>query len=80
MLNEIVKYLDGTDALYDFADAVVVARLKMTLDMYLEESDRLDRRSILTEPQRQDYEELSGDIVAIQRVLGFYTLTTGDQE
>lgn len=78
MLNEIVKHLDGTDVLYDLADAVVVVRLKMTLDMYLEEIDRLDRRSILTEPQRQDYEELSGDIVAIQRVLGFYTLTTGE--
>lgn len=79
MLNEIYKHLEGSDTMYDFADAVVSVRLKMTRDMYLEEIERLDNLSTLSEPQRQDYEDLSGDIVAIQRVLGFYTFTEENQ-
>ena len=75
MLNEIIKHLDGSDALYDFVDAVVKVRLKMTRDMYLNEIERLDNLSELSEPQKQDYKELSGDIAAIQRVLNFYTFT-----
>lgn len=75
MLNEIYKHLEGSDTLYDFADAVMSVRLKMTRDMYLEEIAHLDNLSELSETQKQDYEELSGDIVAIQRVLGFYSLT-----
>ena len=72
MLNEIYKELEGSDTLYDFADAVVKVRLKMTRDMYLEEIARLENRQKLSEPQMQDYEELSGDVVAITRVINFY--------
>lgn len=72
MLSEITKHLDGHHALYDFADAVVQVRLKMTRDMYLEEIERLDNMEKLSEPQMQDYEELSGDIVALTRVINFY--------
>ena len=75
MLNEIYKHLEGCGTVYDFADAVVVVRLKMTRDMYLNEIERLDNLSELSEPQKQDYKELSGDIAAIQRVLNFYTFT-----
>ena len=75
MLNEIVKHLEGSDALYDLADAVVVVRLKMSRQMYLEEIERLGNLDELKEFQKQDYEQLLGDIVAIDRVLGFYGWT-----
>lgn len=75
MLSEIIKHLSGSEALHDFVDAVVNVRLKMTRDMYLNEIERLDNLSELSEPQKQDYKELSGDIAAIQRVLNFYTFT-----
>ena len=75
MLSEIYKHLEGSDTMYDFADAVVSVRLKMIRDVYIEEIERLDNLSTLSEPQKKDYEELSGDIVAIQRVLGFYGWT-----
>lgn len=72
MLNEIYKHLEGSDTLYDLADAVVSVRLKTTLDMYLNEIAYLEKRSPLSETQRQDYEELLADVLAINRVLGFY--------
>ena len=72
MLNEIYKHLEGSDTLYDLADAVVSVRLKTTLDMYLTEIAYLEKRSPLSETQRQDYEELLADVLAINRVLGFY--------
>jgi len=72
MLSEIYKELEGSDTMYDFADAVVKVRLKGTRDMYLEEIARLDNMQKLSEPQMQDYEELSGDVIAITRVMNFY--------
>ena len=72
MLNEIIKHLDSSDALYDFADAVVQVRLKMTRDMYREEIERLGFIEELSKGQRQDYQELSGDIIALTRVISFY--------
>jgi len=72
MLSEIYKELEGSDAMYGFADAVVKVRLKGTRDMYLEEIARLDNMQKLSEPQMQDYEELSGNVIAITRVINFY--------
>ena len=72
MLSEIYKHLEGSETIYDFADAVVQVRLKMTRDMYLEEIERLENMEKLSEPQMQDYETLSGDVVALTRVLNFY--------
>ena len=72
MLSEIYKELEGSDTMYGFADAVVKVRLKGTRDMYLEEIARLDNMQKLSEPQMQDYEELSGDVIAITRVMNFY--------
>ena len=72
MLSEIYKELEGSDTMYDFADAVVKVRLKGTQDMHLEEIARLDNMQKLSEPQMQDYEELSGDVIAITRVMNFY--------
>jgi hypothetical protein len=40
--------------------------------MYLEEIKRLDNMGKLSEPQMQDHEELSGDVVALTRVINFY--------
>ena len=78
MLSEIIKHLDGSDALYDFADAVVVVRLKMSREMYLEEIERLGNMDEFTEWQKQDYEQLLGDVIAIDRVLEFYGWTEDD--
>lgn len=80
MLNEIYKHLEGCDSIYDFADAVIVVRLKMTRDMYLDEIERLNKMQDLNEWQKQDYEELSGDVAAINRVLGFYTWTEDKED
>ena len=72
MLSEIYKELEGSNTIYDFADAVVKVRLKMTRDMYLEEIARLDNMKKLEPWQEEDYEDLSGDIVALNRVINFY--------
>lgn len=80
MLNEIYNELKGTDTLYDFADAVVIVRLKMTRDMYIEEIARLDNIEKLSEPQVEDYEELSGDIVALNRVINFYKMEENNND
>ena len=72
MLNEIVKHLDGSDALYDFADAVVQVRLKMTRDMYEDEIQRLNSMGSLSKVQQEDFSMLKGDVEALTRVLGFY--------
>ena len=72
MLNEIIKHLDGHDALYDFADAVVAVRLKMTRDMYEDEIQRLNSMGSLSKVQQEDFNILTGDVEALTRVLGFY--------
>ena len=72
MLSEIYKELEGSNTVYDFADAVVKVRLKGTRDMYLEEIERLENMEKLSEWQKQDYADLSGDVIAITRVMNFY--------
>ena len=72
MLSEILKHLDGHDALYDFADAIVQVRLKMTREMYREELQRLNNMGALSNVQQEDFNELTGDVEALTRVLNFY--------
>ncbi len=72
MLSEVLKHLDGHDALYDFADAIVQVRLKMTREMYREELQRLDNMGSLSNVQQEDFNDLTGDVEALTRVLNFY--------
>ena len=72
MLSEIIKHLDGHDALYDFADAIVQVRLKMTREMYREELQRLNNMGSLTNVQQEDFNILTGDVEALTRVMAFY--------
>ena len=75
MLKDIYEYLEKSESIYDFADAVVVVRLRQTRDMYLEELDRLDNLTTLNDAQQEDYETLSGDIVALDRIIKLYDWT-----
>ena len=72
MLSEVIKHLDGHDAFYDFADAVVTVRLKMTRDMYQDELNRLDSMKPLSKVQQEDFDMLTGDVEAINCVIKFY--------
>ena len=72
MLSEVLKHLDGHDALYDFADAIVQVRLKMTREMYREELQRLNNMGSLSNVQQEDFNDLTGDVEALTRVLNFY--------
>lgn len=72
MLSEILKHLDGHDALYDFADTIVQVRLKMTREMYREELQRLNNMGSLSNVQQEDFNILTGDVEALTRVLNFY--------
>jgi uncharacterized protein YmfQ (DUF2313 family) len=72
MLNEIYKRLEKSEHIYDFADAVVAVRLKMTHDLYLEEWHKLMGIEELTDAQQQDLAELTDDLKALKHVLGFY--------
>ena len=67
MLKDIYQCLENTETIYEFADAVVVVRLRQTRDLYMQELDLLDKLSTLNEAQQEDYETLSGDIVAPDR-------------
>jgi len=80
MLSEICKEIEGSDTMYDFADAVVKVRLKGTRDMYLEEIARLENMEKLSEWQKQDYADLSGDVIAITRVMNFYGFEEKENE
>jgi len=72
MLSEVYKYLESSESIYDFADAVVVVRLRMTRDLYKEELQKLRNLSKLSAPQQEDLEELIDDIDALDRVINFY--------
>lgn len=72
MLSEILKHLDGHDALYDFADVIVQVRLKMTREMYREELKRLNNMGSLSKVQQEDFNILTGDVEALTRVINFY--------
>ena len=80
MLSEIIKHLDGHDALYDFADAIVQVRLKMTREMYREELQRLNNMGALTNVQQEDFNILTGDVEALTRVLNFYGFDEGYED
>jgi hypothetical protein len=72
MLSEVLKHLDGHDALYDFADAIVQVRLKMTREMYREELQKLNNMGSLSNAQQEDFNILTGDVEALTRVINFY--------
>lgn len=72
MLSEVYKYLEKSESIYDFADAVVVVRLRMTRDLYKEELQQLRNLSRLSASQQEDLEELIDDIDALDRVINFY--------
>lgn len=75
MLKDIYEYLEKSESIHDFADAVVVVRLRQTRDLYMQELDRLDKLSTLNDAQQEDYETLSGDIVALDRIIKLYDWT-----
>lgn len=72
MLSEVYKYLEKSESIYDFADAVVVVRLRMTRDLYKEEVQQLTNRTELSAAQQEDLEGLIDDIDALDRVINFY--------
>ena len=72
MLSEMIKHLDGHHALYDFADAIVQVRLKMTREMYREELQRFNNMGSLSNVQQEDFNTLTGDVEALTRVMAFY--------
>ena len=80
MLVDVLKHLDGHDAFYDFADAVVVVRLKTTRDMYLEEIEHLRKLPTWSGPQAEDYDEMTKDVKAIDRVIKLYDLEENDDD
>ena len=41
-------------------------------DMYMQELDLLDKLSQLNEAQQEDYETLTGDVVALTRIINIY--------
>lgn len=75
MFNEIVSQLEKAGSLHDLIDAIVVARLKETHDLYLEEWHRLMGSEELTDAQQKDLAELTEDLKALKHVLGFYEVT-----
>ena len=79
MLSEVYKYLEKSESIYDFADAVVVVRLRTTLDLCKKEVELLTRLKNLSSAQREDLEELTGDIEAIERVINFYSWVDEDE-
>ena len=80
MMSEIIKHLDGHDALYDFADAIVQVRLKMTREMYREELQRLNNMGSLSNVQQEDFNILTGDVEALTRVMAFYGFDEEDED
>lgn len=75
MLNEIYKELEGTDAFYDFADAVVTVRLRAIKDMYITEVECISNERQLNDWQKKDLDELTNDIAALKRVIGLFTIS-----
>lgn len=80
MLNEIIKHLDGHHALYDFADAIVQVRLKMTREMYREELQRLNSMGPLSNVQQEDFNILTGDVEALTRVINLHGLDEENED
>lgn len=80
MLKDIYGYLEKSESIHDFADAVVVVRLRQTRDLYMQELDSLYNLTKLNDAQQEDYETLSGDIVALDRVINLYHWTEDNNE
>lgn len=80
MLKDIYQYLEKSESIYDFADAVVVVRLRQTRDLYMQELDRLDKLSTLNDAQQEDYETLSSDVIALDRIIKLYDWTEDSNE
>ena len=80
MLNEIAKHLEGSNDMYDFADAVVTVRLKMIRDMYQDEIQRLNSLGSLSKVQQEDFDMLTGDVEALNRVIPFYEYEDAEGE
>jgi hypothetical protein len=72
MLSEIIKHLEDSGTIYDFADAVVQVRLKMTREMYREELQRLNNMGSLSNAQQEDFNILTGDVEALTRVINLH--------
>ena len=73
MINEICKELKGSDAIYDFVDAVVVVRLKESLESCLQDLSRLgDNREEVNGYELEDYDCLLADVIALRRVIRLY--------
>ena len=80
MLKDIYEYLEKSESIYDFADAVVVVRLRQTRDLYMQELDSLYNKATLNAAQQEDYETLSGDIVALDRIINLYHWTEDNND
>ena len=80
MLKDIYKYLEKSESIYDFADAVVVVRLRQTRDLYLQELDSLYNLTKLNAAQQEDYETLSSDVLALDRIIKLYDWTGDDND
>ena len=78
MLSDVLKHLDGHHSFYDFTDAVVTVRLKGTRDIYLDELDRL--RKMPYAHLVGDYEELTEDVKALNRVIRLYSIEEDEAE
>ena len=80
MLKDIYQYLEKSESIYDFADAVVVVRLRQTRDLYMQELDSLYNLAKLNAAQQEDYETLSSDVIALDRIIKLYDWTEDSNE
>lgn len=80
MLKDIYQYLEKSESIYDFADAVVIVRLRQTRDLYIEQLEYLDGLTTLNTNQQEDYETLTGDVVALDRIIKLYHWTGDTNE
>ena len=80
MLKDIYQYLEKSESIYDFADAVVVVRLRQTRDLYMQELDSLYNLTKLNAAQQEDYETLSSDVIALDRIIKLYDWTEDSNE
>lgn len=74
MLTEILKELDGSDALYDLVDAATIAQLRSSLGVCLDELTHLAGKQELSKGEREDKIALCEDVIALKRVLNFYSV------
>ena len=80
MLKDIYQYLEKSESIYDFADAFVVVRLRQTRDLYMQELDSLYNLTKLNAAQQEDYETLSSDVIALDRIIKLYDWTEDSNE